>query len=801
MKLFLFCLIFILTFCVYEGAAQPTYNLRQNNVWAFPDRKGIDFNTGTPVSFVTQSSGFEAAASVCNAEGQLLFYTDGNIVWDRDGQEMPNGRWIVFQGGGSDGAGPYSTTQGALIVPVMGTKSRYYLFSLEDKANPRGGLFYSIIDMSLNGGKGDIVAGQKGVYLDMGLTERMTAVGGPGCNVWLIVKPRNLNYWKSYEITAAGINRTPVISTAGTIPTGMSDPYLAGIIRLSTNGKKLVSCCSGTSQVEVYDFDVRTGLLSNPFVINNTTSAGFETYSACFSPDNSRLYVTGWIGNLRQYDLTQPTPALVASSVVVLAPFRNGDKGLGHLKLGPDGKIYCGSFGRDSMHIIQSPDALGTACNLDTFTLPLSRSSGGTRVAMPNDIALPIPDTVYRTNMICFWNKDEVIIRAADTSGISYEWQDSMRMVKERKVQDTGVYTVKYSEYTVAPCTWYVDTFKVVSPPLPFLETQPSCSYAWNGMALGHQKEGDTTTYLYSWMNESGSIIRQTKGSHGDSVPDLKPGNYTVRIQPAWADCDTVISFTIKALPAPVASFAVERDTVCPSDTILFKNTSADPFDTWYWSLGDSSYSSDFSARHAYKGEGAYDVMLTVTSGSCRDSFTKTIYVKAFNLGLLADKELYEAGEIIRLETVGSDPYRIDAWAPKWLFDNQNALIQEINADSSMTYMAWGISDNGCLDSAELYVKVNSRFFMPTAFSPNGDGNNDRFKPYVFGGSVNVIRFSIYNRWGNLVWSGYGNSGNEGWDGTYNGNPADMGTYFYSIKAETSGGTVIEQKGDLSLMR
>jgi len=87
---------------------------------------------------------------------------------------------------------------------------------------------------------------------------------------------------------------------------------------------------------------------------------------------------------------------------------------------------------------------------------------------------------------------------------------------------------------------------------------------------------------------------------------------------------------------------------------------------------------------------------------------------------------------------------------------------------------------------------------FPNAFTPNGDGKNDFFEPLFIGGFHRFHNFIITNRWGQVVFNAE-NSGMR-WDGNFNGVPQDMGTYYYYIKYDC-GSTILEQKGDLTLIR
>ena len=97
-----------------------------NNMWVFGISAGVDFNTSPPTPVKTNFISNEACATICDASGKLLFYTDGSTVWDASYNRMPNGENLP----GLDYNVVPSTSQGALITPVPGHPSLYYIFSL-----------------------------------------------------------------------------------------------------------------------------------------------------------------------------------------------------------------------------------------------------------------------------------------------------------------------------------------------------------------------------------------------------------------------------------------------------------------------------------------------------------------------------------------------------------------------------------------------------------------------------------------------------------------------------------------------
>ncbi|MCW3116494.1 MAG: hypothetical protein JWM28_576 [Chitinophagaceae bacterium] len=116
-------------------------------------------------------------------------------------------------------------------------------------------------------------------------------------------------------------------------------------------------------------------------------------------------------------------------------------------------------------------------------------------------------------------------------------------------------------------------------------------------------------------------------------------------------------------------------------------------------------------------------------------------------------------------------------------------------------YKLYVYNEAGCTDSAFMTVKVfNTKpsVFVPTAFTPNSDGRNDRLRP-IAAGMKNIEYFNVYDRWGQLVFSTH--TSGEGWDGTIGGQPQGTGTFVWIVKAMDYSGMPYFQKGITTLIR
>src|SRR6185437_1357547 len=141
MKIFLlFIIVFYLT--PYELSAQ-----KENNIWMFAMQNGLDFNTPVPsvISSKIPWTGEYADASVCDVNGNLLFYTNTDTIWDKNGDPMPfcaTGAWSgspIYPGAPSGMDGCYDAAQGAMILPVINNPNQYYIFVMSGSSSYLGG--------------------------------------------------------------------------------------------------------------------------------------------------------------------------------------------------------------------------------------------------------------------------------------------------------------------------------------------------------------------------------------------------------------------------------------------------------------------------------------------------------------------------------------------------------------------------------------------------------------------------------------------------------------------------------------
>ncbi|MCO6495243.1 MAG: gliding motility-associated C-terminal domain-containing protein [Bacteroidetes bacterium] len=337
-----------------------SYGQKQSNIWYFGNGAGIDFNH-TPVSALSNSGmfAFEGCSSIADSSGNLVFYTDGIKSWNRIHKVMSNGIGLM---------GNNDVTQSALIVPFPKDSKKYYLFTVEGSEYSNG-LRFSIVNMDLGGGLGDIEPDKKNVLVRTPVSEKITATHhANGRDIWVLVHGQEDASFYAYLITPDGINFTPVVSTIGAKYNKHN--RFKGQMKFSPEGKKLACCNSILSGTELFDFDNQTGIISNLVNIPFNISYGCE-----FSPDETKLYIsqanTFNISSygIYQFDITGHDSSSISDSKVVIEI--QSPRGFGSLQLGADKKIYVARHNSKYLGVINAPNLTGSASDYDAFGVNL----------------------------------------------------------------------------------------------------------------------------------------------------------------------------------------------------------------------------------------------------------------------------------------------------------------------------------------------------------------------------------------------------------------------------------------------
>ena len=373
---FIYAILFI---CL----AEILHGQNEANIWHFGFHAGLDFNSGNPVVLggVGHYSN-RSNATISDSLGNFMFSFSGTTVWNRNGDIMQNGDDIVGHNGAS---------QGALIVPMPGSNSLYYVFSVSLKDFPKG-FHYSRINMNLDNGLGGVEASFKNIKINMGdfALEKITAVvHSNNRDIWVITRifppgGGSVNdAYLSYLLTSGGLNTTPVVNEIRHID------YVSGIegsMKISPDKKYLVTAYNNKFQFtldkQAFDicwFNANTGEIEFLYSIGkwgNGISIQYEPYAVEFSPDSKLMYLTYFneTDNLNHYELFQYDMQYIDDSIQFKQSEIYIDSGQAcGLQLARDGRIYGigeNGYGYSSnMGVINRPWERGTACDFQNNAL------------------------------------------------------------------------------------------------------------------------------------------------------------------------------------------------------------------------------------------------------------------------------------------------------------------------------------------------------------------------------------------------------------------------------------------------
>lgn len=377
-----YTLLFFYMFVSYTCTSQS----KRASHWFFGYHAGLDFSGGNPVADTSSLMlTIEGCTSISDTSGKLLFYSNGEKVWDAQHNVMLNGDSLK---------GHHSAIQSSLALPIPGSTSKYCLVTngYDD------GIMYNIIDMSI-GLNGDVVPAKKNIPLHYPSTECLT--GTLHCDAyryWILTQEpaNNKLILHAYLLDSSGIS-TRVTSVFDQNITGNKYP---STLNFSTNGDKVAFATLFNPNVYLFDFNKQNGQLT----YNDSIMLSELIYSTAFSPNDSLLYVSSWQINgychIYQYDLyaTNTSDRCVLDSVDFTRGSPNAYGFTGILQLGPDQKIYLSRWKQtppkvyqpsyytlDSLDAIEHPNIKGLSCGYKRNSVYLNGRP--TMIGLPNFVS------------------------------------------------------------------------------------------------------------------------------------------------------------------------------------------------------------------------------------------------------------------------------------------------------------------------------------------------------------------------------------------------------------------------------
>jgi len=745
--------------------------------WTFGENAGLNFNSGYPLPLgASQLNTTEGCASMSDNSGNLIIYTDGSTVWNKNHDIMTNGLDLL----GND-----SSTQSAIIIPKPNSDTIYYIFTVDDRAGSNG-LRFSEVDLSLSGGLGAVTA-NKNILLESPITEKLTAVeASNGEDIWVISHRWESNEFVSYLVSDLGVSTTPVVSLIGTCYGGDINQTI-GYLKASPNREKVASVVSYVSQVEVFDFNALTGQLTNPVYIPNLSTNNPGFYGCEFSPDSQLLYVSELnydtnLSFIHQYNLGLNSASSIIASDIIVGQ-RTGS--FGALQQALDGKIYVAEFDRTSMAVITDPNTIGVDCNVLSGFVNLNDKIC--------QLGLPpfIQSYFYATNIFnntCFGDVTEFYTEfSTSIDAIQWDFGDPASGINNTStlLNPTHVFS-SYGTFNITinfivdgqNQTLYRSLTITDKPPVLTLDPLYSCETD----NLFNLQNAIPSSYLSPDYNiayfETLEDAQQTENNILNfSNYDATSTNQTIYItlsNGTFSDCFSISTLDLVTVSTPI---------VADEDVFLCKNSVSDfvTIDVGYLDLPHNQYSFLWLSSLETTPQidafqpGEYIVRITLLSSITTTNpegcyADRLVTVTASSIPYI--EEIITNNTTITVIVSGLGDY-------EYALDNINGPYQNENNFENTTagnHIVY-IRDKNLCGVAEAPIWLIK---FPDYFTPNNDGKNDYWQ--VEGLSDNSKKnalVQIFDRYGKLL--NQFKPSSIGWDGSFNGYPMPTNDYWFVV--------------------
>lgn len=769
-------------------SAAPLYGQKEINNIAFHDKLGFNFNTPNLEFFSTEWRGrLKTASTISDVNGNLLFYTKNTRrVFNKNHEIMRNGDGLVGYNYETPSTPPASVldlpwSDQSIIIPKPGNANRYYVITTGNYFN-QGRLFYSEVDMSLDGGLGAVVAKNVPFFTGTIMGHRPESIAAVkqknSDNVWLLYKV-SYDTFGAFLITGAGI-MPPVLSPP--IPeTGF------GLVRsnmvFSPDGKKIALSESedfpGGSYFGMADFDSQTGVVSNlTFITRQEWHFDDFVFFSEFSPSGRFFYVFK-NAKVYQYDVNNLTTPLYEVSL-------EGD--VNSAFLAPDGKIYFlvtdYVTAKSDLYAVNRPELASSACEIKR--VDSGRDYKETYVKYLKTFALNPSKEITCVNSNTVFNSNSV----NDIISVTWDFGDGTSgtgLNTTHNYASPGVYQAVAVLNTSNGVEYIRRMVVVYGGVVAHAALEESVCIDPGGSAfdlqqfepsiLGSQSSADFSVSYFETLQNAQSnidpidphIILTQDRSYFAKVVNRHDINQT---------CAAYTEIQFHTYPKPVLDI-VQHYFLCENSTVVLN--SAPGFDQYLWSTGATTPSITVSSP------GTYWVSVKENHGSVICATVKNIEVVLSGTATIVNVDISDFTSennsfLVLVSGLGDYQYSLDGVH----YQDSNAFY----GLGSGEFTVYVRDKNGCGITQEDVFLLS----YPNFFTPNEDGINDVWT-IKYSYTDPDLTISIFDRYGKLikVLSGVDSS----WDGTLNNIVLPSTDYWFVAKR----GNGKRVKGHFSLKR
>ncbi len=413
--------------------------------------------------------------------------------------------------------------------------------------------------------------------------------------------------------------------------------------------------------------------------------------------------------------------------------------------------------------------------------------------------------SVVQQPMSCITNNGSVTVTpSGGVAPYTFLWntQDTTQTISGL---GEGIYTVTITDGTGCTNTCSVGLTGPIPPVVTAASNSPVCEGAT--IELISTSTGGTAPYTFNWTGPANFESTAQNPNIQDATEEMN-GTYIVRVLDNNGCAD---STTVTVVVSTVTANGLVPQTACANEEITLTALNLNPGDTVLWSAEPGILDIDEPTAPATTASGPggqYTITLQVTNfAGCVADTSFTVNIIIVNVEVeVAGKDTICTGESTALlaSASGTAAEYSYSWTPAGSLDNANIPNPIASPNGQETYTVTVTGDDLCTATGSVtvyFMETECRdpyIFVPKAFTPNGDGNNDMFR--VRGTNITELLFIVYDRWGEEVYKTE-DPEHLGWDGTFRGKESTPDSYGWYLRVRCGNGQIFENKGNVTLLK
>lgn len=355
-----------------------------------------------------------------------------------------------------------------------------------------------------------------------------------------------------------------------------------------------------------------------------------------------------------------------------------------------------------------------------------------------------------------------------------------------KKYTSANIYTARLIVQTDSGCVSKpnTQTINVHYLPKPNFGLPIICLPDGRGQFTDSSTIADTSMLNYFWnFGDAADPTPSLLPSPTHKFSSLGPFNIQLKLTSKDGCIDSLQKTLTTVYPQPKANFTIQSAEACLGDTIHFFDATTNYTDSikyWYWDLSQNNFSRVQNPSRQFSDSGTFNISLFIfdAKGCVSDTAIKSVVVDPYpHLSLTHNVVVLEGGHL-QLKPIF---YAVNPgfnWSPDLYLDSTNVAYPITSPLNDITYKLTLTGKGNCAVSDTVFVKLLLSPMVPNAFSPNGDGINDTWIIKYLDSYPNC-EVKVFDRGGHLIFHSV--NYDKPWDGTFNGKPLPIGTYYYII--------------------